>query len=72
MPGPPPESHAEAIARYEKEMGMEKELFTMDSGTLSDIDIDPVILKEVQPFFSLTYFRSCILTMFPARRLSCT
>lgn len=49
-PGQRPEALADAMGRFEKEMLLEKELFTLNNGTLSDIEIDPVILKEVRLF----------------------
>lgn len=47
----PPGNFAETLAQrlneYKKTLNDEKHFFRLNTGTLSDIEIDPVILKEI-------------------------
>lgn len=47
MPGPKPKSLADIQNDYEKELQKEKKLFKLNAGTLSSIEVDPIILKEI-------------------------
>ena len=47
MPTIPSDSIGQKVAQYKNELMAEKKLFKLNTGTLSDIEIDPVIIKEV-------------------------
>lgn len=49
MPLEEPMMFAKKMTEYKKRLDAEKKLFKLNTGTLSDIEIDPVILKEVSP-----------------------
>lgn len=46
-PKPEPVMLAKKMTEYKKQLEAEKKLFKLNAGTLSDIEIDPIILKEV-------------------------
>jgi tetratricopeptide (TPR) repeat protein len=47
MPGKDDPTYQEKFEAYKKEKESERHLFTLENGTLSNIEVDPVILKEV-------------------------
>lgn len=47
MPGKEEDSKQKILFKYKQQQEAERHLFALENGTLSDIDVDPVLLKEI-------------------------
>jgi hypothetical protein len=47
MPTKPPPNGQEHFFEYKKQLEEERKLFALENGTISNVDVDPVLLKEI-------------------------
>lgn len=47
LPGPEPVPHYKIMFEYHRELMNKGEIFDFEKGVMSDIEVDPVLLKEI-------------------------